>query len=413
MNGEKKTVLKTKGKSMKKHLCLLFVCLSACPLGVPLTFADTLVLSNNRTVSGTVIQTNGDDVLLLTAYATYNFSRANIKEIKAGPVEAEEFSSTNRLPDFQRTILFLSRRPWATNLSPIAATVIDDGILRNVPYTSFRCGQDYEVNVYGDLDHPAGIEIGVYRKLIEDGSAKNNCVKFISDLLGQSADKEIVKELDLKKDLKTSDGLTFEITPPTAEDAYNGWWISVYSEQKLSLARASDKELDQISIAKADAAKEASQSDNPSAWSADELKLARPSPRTTITFTNTSGVVIWNAQVVRVIDGVSLIWEKNNGASGGMVRLADLPEELRNQFGYDPVKTAAADALQEKRRANEQQQALAAQAAQAAQESQITPAQDYSYSDYASGGGRVYVHGYYRANGTYVHAYTRSYPHGR
>ncbi len=360
---------------MKKHLCLLFACLLACPLGVPVTFADTLVLSNDSTVSGTVIQTNGDDVLLLTGYAAYNFSRTNIKAIKTGPVEAAEFSNTNRLPDFEHTILFLSRQPWATNLSPIPATVIDNGILRNVPYTSFRCGEDYEVNVYGDLDHPAGIEIGVYRKLLEDSSAKNNCVKFIGNLLSQSADKEIVQELDLKKDLKTRDELTFEITPPTAEDAYKGWWISVYSEQKLNLARASGEELQQITVTKADAVSEAGQSNNPSAWSADELKLARPSTRTTITFTNTSGVVIWNAEVVRVIDGVSLIWEKNNGASGGMARLADLPEELRVQFGYDPVKTAAADALKEKWRTNEQQQVLAAQAAQAAQESQTNPPQ--------------------------------------
>ncbi len=414
MNG--KNVLKSKGNPMKKHLCLLFVCLLACPLGVPVTFADTLVLSNDSTVSGTVIQTNGDDVLLLTGYAAYNFSKANIKAIKTGPVEAAEFSDTNRLPDFEHTILSLSRQPWATNLSPIPATVIDNGILRNVPYTSFRCGEDYEVNVYGDLDHPAGIEIGVYRKLLEDSSAKNNCVKFIGNLLSQSADKEIVQELDLKKDLKTRDELTFEITPPTAEDAYNGWWISVYSEQKLNLARASGEELQQITVTKADVVSEAGQSNNPSAWSADELKLARPSTRTTITFTNTSGVVIWNAEVVRVIDGVSLIWEKNNGASGGMVRLADLPEALRVQFGYDPVKTAAADALKEKWRTNEQQQVLAAQAAQAAQESQTATAPDYNYSDfsgYSSGGGSVYVHGYYRANGTYVNAYTRSYPHSR
>jgi hypothetical protein len=393
---------------MKKHLSILIVCLSTCLFSAPQAFGDTLVISDGSTISGTIIQTNDDSVLLLTDYAAYNFSRAIFKKVKTEPTKAVEFNSTNRLPDFKHLVLFLSKQPWATNLSPIPATVIDKGILRNVPYSSFRCGEDYEVNIYGDLDHPAGIEIGVYRKLLENGSAKSNSVKFISNLLSQSADKEIVQGLDLKKDLKTRDGLTFEITPPTDEDAYNGWWVSVYSEQKLNLARASDAELKQISIAKSDATKEAGQSENLSSWSADELKLARPSQPPTITFTYKSGTVVSNAEVVHVNDGVSLIWRKNNGTSGGLVRLEELPEELRVQFGYDPAKTAAADALEAQKQAQWQQaQALAAQSAQAA------PAPDYSsptYSGYPSGGGSVYVHGYYRSNGTYVNAYTRSYP---
>ena len=151
----------------------------------------------------------------------------------------------------------MSQQTWATNIIPIAATVIDKGILRNVPYTSLRCAGNYEVNIYGDLDNPAGIEIGVYQKLINNTEAKNNCINFISALLGQSSDKKVIQALDLKKDLITRDGLTFEITPPTAEDSYNGWWISVYSEKQLNLARASDDDMNLISIAQSDAVKNA------------------------------------------------------------------------------------------------------------------------------------------------------------
>jgi hypothetical protein len=393
-------------------ISILLVCLLGFLFGPAHANGDTLVTFNGRTISGTIIQTNEDEVLLLTDYAAYNFSRANIKQVKTEPTRADEFNNTNRFPDFKHLVLFLSRQPWATNLSPIPATVIDKGILRNVPYTSFRCGEDYEVNVYGDLEHPAGMEIGVYRKLLDNVSAKDNCVKFISNLLGQSADKETVQRLDLKKDLKTRNGLTFEITPPTDEDAYNGWWVSVYSEQKLNQARASDAELKQISVTKADATTQAGQSEN--SWSADELKKARHSTPTMITFTYKSGTVVSNAEVVHVNDGISLIWRKDNGASGGLVKLAELPEELQVQFGYDPAKTEAADALEAQKKAQWQQaQALGAQSAQTVQESQAAPAPDYNNSGYSSGGDRVYVHGYYRANGTYVNAYTRSYPHSR
>jgi hypothetical protein len=143
-------------------------------------------------------------------------------------------------------MLVLAKQPWATNITPIPATVIDKGMLSNVPYSSFQCGDNYEVNIYGDLDRPAGIEIGVYKVLIDDKSRQSNYIKFMSDLLVQAADEALVQALDLKKDLKILDDLTFEITPPSNGDSYNGWWVSIYSEKQLSLACASDTEMKQI-----------------------------------------------------------------------------------------------------------------------------------------------------------------------
>jgi hypothetical protein len=395
---------------MKTILQFCFICLSAWSFSSSLAFADTLVLSTGPTISGTVLQTNNDDILLLTDYAAFNFSKSNTKEIKIERAETAQSLNADRIPDFRKVVLLLSKQSWATNLTPIPATVIDKGILRNVPYSSFQCGEDYEINVYGDLKHPAGFEIGVYRKLLGNKSAQDNCIKFMSNLLSQSADKETVQGLDLRKDLKTSDNVTFEITPPTAEDSYNGWWISVYSEQQLNLARASDEEMKQISVKKTDAVKQSNQADNPSAWSADEMKLARPSTPKTFTFTNKSGEVITNAEVVRIyVEGVSLIWR--SGSTVGMVKLADLPEDLRIRFGYDLVKAAAADESEREQKAQWQQQVAAAQqAAQIAQQSQDAPVIQFSGgsgSDYSSGGGSVYVHGYYRSNGTYVHSYYR------
>jgi hypothetical protein len=404
---------------------ILMSLLASCLLALPVAFADTLVFPTGPSISGTILQTNGEDVLLWTGYSAYSFSRANIKAIKFERAETAEVNSTNRLPDTKDLVLLLSKQPWGSNLRQIPATVIDKGILRNVPYVSFRCGDDYEINVYGDLDRPAGIEVGVYRKLLDDTTAKRNCVRLVAALLGQAGDKEIVQRLAPEKDIKTREGMTFEITPPSAEDAYMGWWVSVYSEQQLNLARASAEELKQITIPKA----EASQSQGSSGWSAEEVKLARPSTPPTITCTTKSGLVLSNAIVVRVMDGVSLVWRE--GASGGVVRLAELPEDLRARFGYDPAMSAAADTAEELRKAREWQQAqmAAAQYASQAQDSGLhatsdtydtgyVPSSSGGRSSYAGGhtgssGGSVFVHGYTKSNGTYVSSHTRSAPHGR
>ncbi len=367
------------------------------------SLADTLVFSKGDPITGTVIQTNGEDLLFLTDHGTFNFGRSNIKEIKFDRnADASQTRSTNRLPDFKTAVLSLSGQTWSSSLTPIPATVIDKGILRNVPYVSFRCNEDYELNIYGDLEDPAGIELGVYRKLLNDETAKANCLKFISDLLGDSGDREVLRALSLQQDLKQRNGLSFEITPPTAEDAYEGWWVSVFSEAKLNRSRASEKELKKISVAKVDALRNGTKAEDDSGWTAEQVKLARPALPQTITFVNSSGEVVTNAEVVRVVDGAYVIWRK--GPTTGRVKLADLSEELRERLGYDLTKAAAAY-LADERRAQSQVIAID-QPQQSQQPSQST----YSGSASSSDSGRVFVHGYTRRDGSYVQAHTRSYP---
>jgi hypothetical protein len=374
---------------------------ACCLVTAPTALADTLLFSSGRTVTGTVLQTNANYVLLLTDYGMLNYSPLIIKEIKIERAEEPDVASTNRLPSLKQALLQLGVQPWASALRQIPATVIDKGMLRDVPYMSFRCGEDYEVNIYGDPEHPAGIEAGVYRKLIGDAAARENCVGFVARVLNHQPDRQLLHELNLDRDLRALDGLTFEITPPFAEDAYQGWWISIYSERALNAARASEEELKRITMPKA----AAGQSQNPEAWSVEDLKSARRAPPTVITFYSSGlGELVRNAEVKPYVQGVSLLWRDANGQAG-VVKLADLPEDLRSQFGYDASKATAAD------------EALArARAAEFARVATDSEAGSSSYDPgvpQPAGGGSVYVRGYTRSNGTYVSGYYRSSPGGR
>ena len=40
--------------------------------------------------------------------------------------------------------------------------MIDVADFRNVPYKSFRVNEDVELNIYGDPENPAGVELGIY-----------------------------------------------------------------------------------------------------------------------------------------------------------------------------------------------------------------------------------------------------------
>lgn len=123
---QRKTANQHRHKIMKMVRCTLCFCALACSQG----FADTMIFSNGNSVSGIVAQTNSDVVLLLTENAAFNYSKSDLKEIKTEPARATAAVAGERLPNFQNTILLLSKQPWATNLTPIPAAVIDKGVLK-------------------------------------------------------------------------------------------------------------------------------------------------------------------------------------------------------------------------------------------------------------------------------------------
>ena len=244
---------------------------------------------------------------------------------------------------------------------------------------------------------------------------------FIKALLNQSGDKGVLRTLNKSKDLKTYDDLTFEITPPTDDDAYGGWWVSVYSEKQLNLARASGADMQQIAMTQTDIKKDVEHATNYDGWSADDLRLARhPQPTTFTFYTNSLGTkrnLKCNGSL-NINDGVSLIWEKDNGKTVGFVKLEDLSPDLRSRFGYNETKAKAADELaKENKQAWDEQVQAAQQAAaelvaqaNAAEQDNSTPYYDPNFYSGDSDGKTVYVRGYTKSNGTYVQPYYRRPP---
>jgi hypothetical protein len=190
------------------------------------------------------------------------------------------------LPNRTRCRQILSVKPWAKNLKQIPSTVIDKGVLKAVPYTSYRAGE-VELNIYGDPDAPACFEIGLHGSLLTNATAKKNCYDLVAAILTDSAGEKLLLSLKPEGEKKVLKGITYEVTPPTAEDAYGGWWISVYSEALLDKARASEAELAKITttrkaVASADKARPAAPAGGlqpdpvtEGRWGAEDLADAR------------------------------------------------------------------------------------------------------------------------------------------
>jgi hypothetical protein len=91
-------------------------------------------------------------------------------------------------------------------------------------------------------------------------------------------DRTVLRSLKLSQDVKQRAGLTFEVTPETAEDAYGGWWVSVYDVPALDRSRASDQELKEITVRRDEVAKAPTVAAVGASWTPRDLSYARPVP---------------------------------------------------------------------------------------------------------------------------------------
>lgn len=223
--------------------------LFALLLAASVAAADVVRLRNGGTLEGVVLRETEAGVVVRLKYATVTLDRADIDTIEKRP-DAPAASSA-RLARWDRAVEAAARRPWGVDLRQIPATVIDKGILKNVPYLSHRAG-DYELNIYGDPDAPAGLEIGVQKALLKSADARKECVELAASLLGDPEDVKTLRALAPAQDRRERGGLVFEITPETAEDAYGGWWVTVFDPKALEEARLTEEDLKEASAAEED-----------------------------------------------------------------------------------------------------------------------------------------------------------------
>lgn len=234
-------------------------------------------LKNGQKIEGTVLQSSEGNSTVAVSYGTVTVSTGDVESVESSEPAPEATPGQGRLSKWDRCLqVLVASRKNGPDVTPIAATVIDKGEFRNVPYQSHRSG-DLEFNIYGDPDDPACLEIGIYQKS-PSLEARKECLKTMVSLLNDPKDRDALKSESLDEGKIERAGLTFEVTPSIAEDAYGAWWISIYDAKLVDQQRATDKELPQITVDRKEAV--AKKSDKKQSevmrWKEKEVKDARP-----------------------------------------------------------------------------------------------------------------------------------------
>jgi hypothetical protein len=212
---------------------------------------DTIVLRDGSQVRGLIVRNVRGEVTIQTASGEETYQRNEIARIHDYPGEGEYLTNIERkgeLPPWRTIVNDLRHSDKVRSFEQIPATVVDTGDFKNVPYLSFRVNGSVELNIYGDPEDPAGIEMGIYGAQQGNTRIRRIIREFLSAYLNSRDEIEAVYQLDKNGGRRDVGDMTIEYTPANAPDAYGAWWLSIYNRKHLAKARLTDAEYAKLSV---------------------------------------------------------------------------------------------------------------------------------------------------------------------
>lgn len=217
---------------------------SAYAVDDSLKMPDGLLLKDGRRVHGLILKNTRDSVTIQEKDKENTYAKKDIVRIYDEPnkngMAFTLCTAPGKLPPWQVVANDLRTNDSIKSLVEIPPTAIDNGVFKNVPYKSFRVNGNVEMNIYGNADDPAGIEMGIYGSASRNNRLKRVLRSYFAGFLTTRQEVATLYALSFAGGLKEAGDLTFEITPRNAPDAYGAWWISLYNTKKLNAARVSD-----------------------------------------------------------------------------------------------------------------------------------------------------------------------------
>lgn len=231
-----------------RALCRL---LSVCALAVAHVQAaqdfiqtDAVVLKDGTEIRGLILRNSAASVLIETGREELEISKDNIRRIIDQPGDdaaATAVTSAGRLPHWHSIVQDFRNHDATRSFQPVPATAIDNGLLRNIPYLSYRVNENAELNIYGNPEDPAALELGVYGRGAFNQRQRLTIREFLAGHLGSRREIAALYKLNLDGGEVRADRLAIRCIPPGAPDAYGGWWLCIYDPARLEKARISDE----------------------------------------------------------------------------------------------------------------------------------------------------------------------------
>ena len=210
---------------------------------------DSLHLTDGTVVRGLIIKNTSGSVVIQQETDELDVPKSKIVRIIDNADSNVLYTGMNRkgqLPSWRVIANDLRTHDAIKSLVEIPATVIDVADFKNVPYKSFRVNEDVELNIYGDPENPAGVELGIYDPRSFDKKQRKLLRAYLAGFLTTREEIAALYALGLDKGKTQVGNIVIEITPANAFDAYGAWWVSLYNPKELNKVRLSDAEYQRL-----------------------------------------------------------------------------------------------------------------------------------------------------------------------
>lgn len=218
------------------------VCATTFPAAAVAEWPDTLVLADGTRLHGLILRNTLREVVLQHQFGELAIPKSQIQRIVDTPDLGLEFTEALRageLPPWRVIANDLRLNDAIHSLVQIPAVEVQVGTFARVPYKSFRINHFAELNIYGDPQQPAAIELGLYGWRRSSTKLREALRSYLAGFLTTRQEVAALYSIPLSGGTAHSPTLAFEITPPTAQDAFGGWWVSAWHPRRLEDARLS------------------------------------------------------------------------------------------------------------------------------------------------------------------------------
>lgn len=212
---------------------------------------DTVIMNDGTELHGLIVRNDARFLVLQERMKEVEIPKNQIRRIidQADTlVYFADIADPSTLPPWRMIVQDFRLDDNIKSFRQIPATTVDNGYLKNIPYLSFRINRKIEMNVYGDPENPVCIEFGIYEKGEKITRFMKIIRAYLAGILTSRQEVAAIYRLPESGGKISAGKFTFEVTPPSAPDAYGGWWISIYDPKRLDAARLPDNEYRKLTL---------------------------------------------------------------------------------------------------------------------------------------------------------------------
>ena len=210
---------------------------------------DQVRMNDGTELRGLILQNTSDMVVIETENGEARLPKDYVRRIDDAPngeaIFAELVDKDN-LPSWRSVVHDLRTHDRIRLFEQIPPTSIDKGLLRHIPYLSFRANETAELNIYGDPDNPVAIEVGLYGSKGPDARTLRLFRELLAGHLHTREQIRALYHLSPRERDARAGRLAFRLIRPDDADGYGGTWIVVYRPESMERARISRRAYQEI-----------------------------------------------------------------------------------------------------------------------------------------------------------------------